>query len=41
MKKVQVLPLTNGWWGLFVDGVLVKSFDNKGQALGWACDPNL
>jgi hypothetical protein len=40
-KKVQVLYLGNGEWGLFVNGELVKVFDNRGQAEGWACDPNL
>jgi len=40
-KKVQVLYLGNGEWGVFVNDELVRVFDNKGQAWGWACDPNL
>lgn len=41
--KIQVLPLAAplGWWGLFVNDVLVKAFDNRGQAIGWASDPHL
>ena len=42
-NKIQVLPLAAplDWWGLFINGICVKAFDNKGQAIGWACDPNL
>lgn len=39
-RKIQVLHVGNGYWGIFVDGVLVRTFDNKGQAWGFACDPN-
>lgn len=40
-KKIEALYIGNNTWGLFVNGDLVRTFDNKGQALGWACDPNL
>ena len=42
-NKIEVLPLVAplGWLGLFINGVLVRAFDNKGQAVGWACDPTL
>lgn len=41
--KIEVLQLLApiGWWGLFINGVCVKTFDNQGQAVGWACDPTL
>ena len=39
-NKIQVLPLAApaGFWGLFVNDVCVRVFDNQGQVLGWACD---
>lgn len=41
--KIEVLPLLTplGWWGLFINGCLVKAFDDSGQAIGWASDPHL
>ncbi len=41
--KIQILPLVSpgGWWGLFINDVLVRAFDTQGQAVGWASDPTL
>lgn len=38
-RKIEVRHIGNGHWGIFVNGDLVRSFDNKGQAIGFACDP--